>query len=291
MPTNLSSRWWLNILIPIASIVGLLLVWWLVVVAFHIPSFVLPTPMATFQAIGSAWATIAQGILVTSQSFVLGFVIGSALGFLLAIVMSQSELLYRFLYPVLIITQAIPVVAIGAALVIWLGFGLAPKLFIVGLIVFFPVLVNVLDGLHSVDRDSINLARAMGASRWKIFTLVRLPATFTPLFSALKMSATFSVTGAVLAESTASTTGGLGVYLAIQQSRFNTAGVFAAIVVLASIGLITFLLITSWEIAATPWRRTSVVPRRRRFGKTLAAAASGTGEQASVEAVHSLSRP
>lgn len=265
METNISSRWWVNLLVPIASIAGLVLAWGLVVWVAQIPSYVLPSPAATLQAIITDWPAIIKGIAVTSQEFVLGFIIGSALGFILAILMSQSSLLYRFLYPVLIVTQAVPVVAIGAALVIWLGFGLAPKLFIVGLIVFFPVLVNVLDGLRSVDKDSVNLARAMGAGRWKTFRIVRLPATYTPLFSALKMSATFSVTGAVLAESIASTTGGLGVYLSIQQSRFNTAGVFAAIVVLAAIGLTAFLIIAYWELAATPWRRGSIAPRRRRF--------------------------
>lgn len=265
MDTTISRRWWVDLLIPIASIVGIVVIWWGVVLAFRIPEFVLPTPAQTFASLAGDWPTIWSDVLVTAQSFVLGFVIGTVVGFLLAVVMSQSLLLYRFLYPVLIVTQAIPVVAIGAALVIWLGFGLAPKLFIVGLIVFFPVLVNVLDGLRSVDVDAVNLARAMGASRWRTFRLVRLPATYTPLFSALKMSATFSVTGAVLGESTASTTGGLGVYLSIHQSRFDTPGVFAAVVVLAAVGLIAFLVIAAWELSITPWRRTSIAPRRRRY--------------------------
>ena len=259
------SSVWVRLLIPIASILGLLVLWGVVVQVFQIPKFILPDPISAFQAIAEDWPAISTGIAVTSQEFVLGFAIGAALGFLLAVVMAQSTWVFRILYPVLIVSQAIPVVAIGSALVIWLGFGLAPKLVIVALIVFFPVLVNVIDGLGSVDKESINLARAMGASRWRTFLLVRLPATYTPLFSALKMSATFSVTGAVLAESLASTTGGLGVYLSTQQGRFNTPGVFAAIIVLAAIGLTAFLLISAWEQAATPWRRTSIVPRSRRY--------------------------
>lgn len=91
------------------------------------------------------------GLGATSQVFVLGFVIGASLGFILAVAMASSTWLFRFLYPVMIVSQAIPVVAIGAALVIWLGFGLAPKLVVVAMIVFFPVLVNVIDGLRSVD--------------------------------------------------------------------------------------------------------------------------------------------
>lgn len=256
---------WMAILTPLLSIAGLILVWDLAVRIFRIPPFVLPSPWAAFAAIGTDWDAISRGIVATSQVFILGFVIGAVLGFVLAIVMSSSTLVFRVLYPIMIVSQAIPVVAIGAALVIWLGFGLAPKLVVVAMIVFFPVLVNVIDGLKSVDADSVNLARAMGASRWRTFVVVKLPATYTPLFSALKMSATFSVTGAILAESLASTTGGLGVYLSTMQGRFNTPGVFAAIIVLAAIGLSAFLLITLWETAATPWRRASVVPRRRRF--------------------------
>jgi ABC-type nitrate/sulfonate/bicarbonate transport system permease component len=264
LPGSSRSRW-LNLLTPLLSILGLLIVWDLAVRVFRIPRFVLPAPLDAIGAIAEDWDAISRGIAATSQVFGLGFVIGAGLGFVLAIVMSTSKPLFRALYPIMIVSQAIPVVAIGAALVIWLGFGLAPKLVVVAMIVFFPVLVNVLDGLRSVDIDSVNLARAMGASRWRTFVAIKLPATYTPLFSALKMSATFSVTGAILAESLASTTGGLGVYLSTMQGRFNTAGVFAAIIVLASIGLTAFLLISLWESAATPWRRSSVVPRRRRY--------------------------
>jgi ABC-type nitrate/sulfonate/bicarbonate transport system permease component len=258
-------RTWGGIVAPLLSIIVVLVLWQLVVVVLQIPQYILPSPVAAFRAIGEDWDTISTGILVTSEEFLLGFALGSLVGFMLAVVMGQVPWLYRFLYPIMIVSQAIPVIAIGAALVIWLGFGLAPKLFIVGLIVFFPVLVNVLDGLRSVDQDSVNLARAMGASRWRTFLTVRLPATYTPLFSALKLSATFSVTGAVLAEQTASTTGGLGVYLFSMQSRFNTAGVFGAIVIFAALGLSAFLLISLWELAATPWRRHGIAPRRRRY--------------------------
>ncbi|MDF2048281.1 ABC transporter permease [Microbacterium sp. Kw_RZR3] len=258
-------RRWVTLVTPLVSVVALIAVWALAVQVFAIPQYVLPSPWAAFAAIAEDRDAISRGIVATGQVFALGFVIGAVLGFALALVMAASPLLFRLLYPIMIVSQAIPVVAIGAALVIWLGFGLAPKLVVVAMIVFFPVLVNVLDGLRSVDPDTKNLARAMGASPWRTFVVITLPATYTPLFSALKMSATFSVTGAILAESLASTTGGLGVYLSTMQGRFNTPGVYAAIIVLASIGLLAFLLISLWESASTPWRRTSIVPRRRRM--------------------------
>jgi ABC-type nitrate/sulfonate/bicarbonate transport system permease component len=264
-PTHVTDKWWVRVLLPLLGLVTVILLWLALVHLFDIAPYVLPSPKATFQAIHDDWDVLWPGIRITAKEFVVGFLLGTVAGFLLAILLAQSRWIERLLYPLLIATQAIPIIAIGAALVIWLGFGLGPKVAIVGLIVFFPVLVNVLDGLATVDNDSINLARAMGASTWRVFRVVRLPATYSPMFSALKMSATFSVTGAVIGEQTASSTGGLGVYLTEQQSRLNTAGVFGDIVLLAIMGVAAFAIIALWESWSTPWRRRSTSPRRRRF--------------------------
>lgn len=259
---------------PVISIGALFLLWWAAIKVFSIPAYVLPTPEATFAAIIEDWPELWSGFLVTGQVFLFGFIIGSVSGFLLAICMANSKLLNRLLYPIMIVSQAIPVIAIGAALVIWLGFGIAPKLVIVALVVFFPVLVNVLDGLNTVDKDMLDLTKAMGASWFMTFKQVQLPATYVPLFSALKMSATFSVTGAVLAEQTASSQGGLGQYMMAQASRLNTQGTFAAIILFAAMGLIAFFLVSIWEKASTPWRRKAIVPKRRRFTAAHATSAS-----------------
>lgn len=264
-PAHRGDRLWIRLLVPIASFAVVLGIWVALVHLFDIAPYVLPSPTATFRAIRADWDVLSVGLWLTSKEFVLGFVVGIAAGFFLAVVMAQSRWVLRALYPILIASQAVPIIAIGAALVIWLGFGLTPKILIVALIVFFPVLVNVLDGLGSVDQDSVNLARAMGANRWRVFRIIRLPATYTPLFSALKMSATFSVTGAVIGEQTASSTGGLGVYLTEQQSRLNTAAVFGDIILLAAVGIAAFAIIAWWETLATPWRRRATAPHRRRY--------------------------
>jgi ABC-type nitrate/sulfonate/bicarbonate transport system permease component len=271
-----NDRWWLRLLIPSIAVAVVVGAWLALIHLYNIAPYVLPSPSATLGAIRDDWDVLSQGILVTAKEFVVGFALGTAAGFALAIAMAQSRWVLRALYPILIATQAVPIIAIGAALVIWLGFGLAPKVLIVALIVFFPVLVNVLDGLATVDRDTVNLARAMGASSWRIFRIVRLPATYSPMFSALKMSATFSVTGAVIGEQTASSTGGLGVYLTEQQSRLNTAGVFGDILLLAAMGVTAFALIAAWETFSTPWRRRSTAPRRQRYEMT-AGSPSATG--------------
>jgi ABC-type nitrate/sulfonate/bicarbonate transport system permease component len=255
---------WVQILIPLAMTAAVFGIWQLVIEVFNVQSYVLPTPRSVFSQIGSDWDVLQPALWQTVKEFVIGFFAGIAAGFVLAVAMAQSRILLRGLYPVLIASQAVPIIAIGAALVIWLGFGLLPKIVIVGLFIFFPVVVNVLGGLTSVDRDAIALARAMGANGFRILLHIRLPATLTPLFSALKLAATFSVTGAVLGEWTASTTGGLGVYLLEQNSRLNTAGVFAAILLLSAIGIAGFLLVAGAEQLATPWRTRST-PRRLPF--------------------------
>ncbi|GAA1684721.1 ABC transporter permease [Mycolicibacterium murale] len=250
--------------IPVLGMVLLVVVWDLAVRIFDIAPYVLPSPARTFEALRDDWSSLGPGAVITSQEFILGFLIGATAGFFFALVMSWSPLVQRGLYPILITSQAVPIIAVAPALVIWMGFGLAPKLTIVALIVFFPVVVNVLDGLASVDKDLIALVKAMGGTRWRVFRSVTLPATLTPLFSALKMTATFAVTGAVLGEWTASTTGGLGVSLLEAQSRLDVASVFAAIILLVILGLLAFGTVAVAEVLLTPWRRSSVKPAWRR---------------------------
>ncbi|MGA8119954.1 ABC transporter permease [Rouxiella badensis] len=246
---------------PLAALLLVLLVWDLAVRIYHIPPYVLPSPEQTWQHMLSDMPVLLQGFRITFVTFVMGFVLGAGAGFIFAVLMDATPWIRSILYPILIASQAVPVIAIAAALTIWLGFGLAPKLVIVALVVFFPVVVNVLDGLNSVDKDMLNLVKSMGGSRWSIFRYVKLPATYTPLFSALKLSATFSVTGAVIGEWTASTSGGLGAYLLQANSRLNTAGTFSAIAFLALLGVVSFLLVILLEYLMTPWR-TSATARR-----------------------------
>ncbi|XBS70692.1 ABC transporter permease [Acerihabitans sp. KWT182] len=246
---------------PLAALLLVLLAWDLAVRIYRIPPYVLPSPEMTWRHALSDWRVLWLGFQSTFTTFLLGFVFGAGAGFIFAVAMDSIRWVRGVLYPILIVSQAVPVIAISAALTIWLGFGLAPKLVIVALVVFFPVVVNVLDGLNSVDRDMLNLARAMGGSRWSTFRHIKLPATYTPLFSALKLSATFSVTGAVIGEWTASTSGGLGAYLLQANSRLNTAGTFSAIGFLALLGVLSFLLVILLEYLATPWRHSAKARR------------------------------
>ena len=255
--TDTTRRLLLQVGGPAVALVLVLAVWALAVWAFDIPPYVMPSPARTWNAALSDWDTLVKGLRITFVEFLLGFLLGTAAGFCFAVLMDASTWVRGVLYPILIASQAVPIIAISAALTIWLGFGLAPKLVIVALTVFFPVVVNVLDGLAAVDRDMLNLVRSMGGTRFSIFRIVKLPSTYTPLFSALKLSATFSVTGAVIGEWTASTTGGLGAYLLQANSRLNTAATFSAIGFLAVLGILAFMLVVVAEYILTPWRSSS----------------------------------
>jgi ABC-type nitrate/sulfonate/bicarbonate transport system permease component len=247
----------LKFIYPAIALVLVVVVWAAVVAYFDVPRYVMPSPMQVANHIMDDWRALVRGFGITFYEFLLGFLIGAGSGFIFAVVMDLSRTIRGVLYPILILSQAIPIVAISAALTIWLGFGLAPKLVIVALVVFFPVVVNVLDGLNSVDDDILNLVRSMGASKFNAFRFVKLPATYSPLFSALKLSATFSVTGAVIAEWTASTSGGIGAYLMQANSRLNTSGTFAAIAFLGLLGVVSFLLVVMAEYFMTPWKSSS----------------------------------
>lgn len=269
----------MRIAVPIVSLILVFVIWALIVRIFNVPPFVIPSPQAALGAIRDNWGTLGDLSLVTIKETVYGFCIGAVVGFVLAVAMGQVPFVRRLLYPVLITTQAVPIVAIAAPLVIVLGFGLTPKLVIVAWIVFFPVVVNVIDGLAHIDRDMLTLARAMGGSPLRVFFLIRLPATVTPLFSALKLGATYAVTGAVIGEWTASTTSGLGNYLQTANSQLNTTVVYGITLLLTAIGIVSFLAIVALERAATPWQSRSTArhwPWQRRVSREVAGPDSTT---------------
>ena len=291
MSSSKNARLLTAIAIPLVSLVVIVVMWDLAVRIFDIAPYVLPSPERTLSALRDDWETLSAGAVITSKEFITGFLIGAVAGFLFALAMSWSRLVQRLLYPVLITSQAVPIIAVAPALVIWMGFGLAPKLTIVALIVFFPVVVNVLDGLAAVDKDLIALATAMGGTRWRIFRSVTLPATLTPLFSALKMTATFAVTGAVLGEWTASTSGGLGVALLEAQSRLDVASVFAAIVLLVALGLAAFGIVALVELLLTPWRRSPVAPTWRTHFRNRSLVARSEPAQGNSPATAEMATP
>ena len=259
-------------LVLAALAVGLIFgVWNLVIFVFDLKAYALPTPQDSVATIYDRWSTYQPLMLQTIKETVYGFLIGAAIGFLLGVVMSASKIVQRLIYPALITSQAVPIVAVAAPLAILLGFGLVTKLVVVAWWVFFPVVVNVLDGLARVDRDLLNLARVMGAKRTRTFLAIQLPATLSPLFSGLKIGATYAVTAAVIGEWVASLQYGLGTYLNTAAASLDTRGVMGATILLTAIGITLFLLVSVVGIVATPWERRSTARRKTRSGREMVA--------------------
>ncbi|GAN54201.1 ABC transporter permease [Tanticharoenia sakaeratensis] len=241
---------------------GLVLaLWQAVVMIAHVPPYIVPTPVETIAELirhaGQSGALLWQ----TFSETIAGYLLGAAIGIVLAVAMSEIRLFGRLAYPALVTSQAIPIVGIAAPLVIVFGFGMTPKLIIVAWIVFFPVVVNVMDGLARVDPDQINLARLLGGSAWRTFLIVRLPACLGPLFSGLKIGASYAVTGAVIGEWTASSKMGLGTYLLSANAQMNTVGVYGAMMLMTLIGVGSFSALVGLEYMATPWTHRSTAPR------------------------------
>jgi putative hydroxymethylpyrimidine transport system permease protein len=240
------------VLWPLAIIVVLLGAWeaaaqwdWLADL-LTIEPFLVPAPSDIAQSLWEDRDLLADNAWVTVKEIVLGLAIAIALGFAFAIAMHLSLTLRRATYPLLVASQTIPVIAIAPILVIWLGYGIGPKLAIIALVCFFPVTVNTLDGLRSVDRDQVKMMRTLDASRTQILGRLEIPTALPYLLSGAKIAAAVAAIGAVFGEWTGSESG-LGHLILTSQGQLQTARVFAAVVVLSVISLALFGLIALIE--------------------------------------------
>jgi ABC-type nitrate/sulfonate/bicarbonate transport system permease component len=191
---------------------------------------------------------------VTLQEVLLGLAVATALGFAAAVAMFLARPLRDALYPLLVASQAIPIVVIAPLLVLAFDYGIGPKIAIVALMCFFPITVNLLDGLRATDRDLLKLMRSLGASRWQTLRKVELPACLPYLFSGLRIAATVSVIGAVFGEASGAEEG-LGRLVLSDTHQLETARAYAGVVILTAMAVALFALVTLLERAAVPWNR------------------------------------
>lgn len=251
-------------LLSVFSVALAFVVWDLAVRVFGYEPYVVPSPWSSIQAVRENLGDIAPLAVNTLYETVVGFFAGALIGFVLAVALAQSRVVRSLLYPALIAGQAVPIIAVAAPFVIILGFGLLPKVVIVAWIVFFPVTVSVVDGLASVDRDLLNLSKVMGGTQARIFFRIKMPATITPLFSGLKIGATYAVTGAIIGELVASQGESLGGYQRAANSFLNGPLVYGVTLVMTTIGIGWFLAVVAVERLATPWRTRSTARTWRR---------------------------
>ena len=237
------------------ALVCLFVLAWQGVASLHsVDDLTLASPVETFDALRDDWALLWDNALVTLEEVLLGLAVSAGAGVLFAVAMHLFRPLRDATYPLLVASQAIPVVVLAPIFVLAFGYGIGPKLAIVALICFFPITVNLLDGLRSVEPELIKLMRSFGASRLRTLRSVELPASLPFLFSRLKVAATVSVIGAVFGE-WAGADEGLGRLVLLGNTQLQTPRVYAGIVLLTLMAVALFALVALAERLACPWNR------------------------------------
>ncbi len=236
----------------ISALAGLLILWQLISMAGLIPSFMLPSPVEVVGAFIKDFDLLMMHARVTLFEAFLGLTFGIMLGFLIALAMDWFEPVKKALYPLIVVTQTVPTVAIAPLLVLWFGYGILPKVILIILTTFFPIAVGLFDGFQSADPDAVNLMRSMGANRIQIFWHIKLQGSVNSFFAALKISASYSIVGAVISEWLGGFTG-LGVYMTRVIKSYSYDKMFAVIFLISIISLLLMLLVNFLHRKLTPW--------------------------------------
>ncbi|MGM0714226.1 ABC transporter permease [Brevibacillus parabrevis] len=219
---------------------------------FAVPPFILPPPSTVVVALWDLresllgvhlWATLKEVLLGLSVSIVFGV--------LLAFAMSMSKLIERLVYPYIVISQTIPIIALSPVFILWFGYDLSGKIAVTILFTFFPIVVNTYDGLRSTDQEMLQLIKTMGANRWQIFTKLQLPSCLPHFFSGLKVAATYSVAGATIGEWLGASEG-LGYFGRRASGNFQAPALFASVLLLSVLGMILFWLVGRIERQLSP---------------------------------------
>ena len=211
-----------------------------------IPKFMLPSPVSVAKAFIDDYKILADHLFVTLKEALLGLGIGVISAVILSVIMDRFPIIYKAFFPILIVTQTIPSIAIAPLLILWMGFETAPKITLVAVTSFFPVAVNLLEGFKSADPDEINLLRSFGANRLQIYYYVKFPEALGHFFAGLKIATAYSVVSAVIAEWMGGFSG-LGVYMTRVRKAFRVDKMFAVIILIAVISLLLILLVNILE--------------------------------------------
>ena len=252
-----AAAWALDSLIDnlpaILAIVGCIVLWQLVVWGFSVPTFMAPSPIAVIGAFKANGGTLFANFLPTLMEAVLGFLVGNVVAVLLAVWFVYSPIAEKAFYPIAVIVKSIPIIAIAPILVLLVGNGIAPKVIIAALICFFPTLVNMVQGLKSASPAMLDLMRVLSASGAEIFWKVRLPASLPFLFAALKIAATSSVVGAIVAEWIGSSYG-LGALIIDATYNFRSPLLYATVVIAAALAVALFFAVSIVEKKVVRWK-------------------------------------
>lgn len=256
--------------LPVAGALAFLLAWEGAVRAFHVPDYLIPAPSAVYAELASFPGWYAQQTLYTAAVALAGFALAAVLGFLFAVVITESPMLDRLLFPLFVALNSIPKVAIAPLFLIWFGTGAVPKVAIAFLVAVFAVVIDAALGLRSVHQDVLDLTKALRGSRLRVLLRVKLFAALPSIFAGLKVAMSLALVGAIVGEFVSSQNG-LGQVILSAQGTFDTARVFAALVILAVLGVALIGAVDLAEHLLMPWRHSGV--RKVRPAKAAAEAA------------------
>lgn len=242
---------------PILVILLFLILWQLSIKIFQIEAWLLPGPVAILKEGIQSFSSLIPHILSTVQLTISGFLVGTILGIMIAIVLHVIPGFKEAFYPLLVLSQNIPIIVLAPLLIIWFGFGLLPKLIIISLVCFFPVTVSALDGFRQTPTELINYMKMAGATKSQLFWKIECPYSLPSIFSGLKISATYSVMGAVISEWLGAKTG-IGVFMTLASSSFRTDRVFVSIFIIMFLSMFFFGVIVALERMTVKWKSKGV---------------------------------
>jgi NitT/TauT family transport system permease protein len=244
--------WVVEVVLPIAAITALFLVWEIACRAFAIPSYIIPAPSAIWTETTALPGNVAWHTLVTTKTVLLGFLVSLLVSLPLAVVLTSSPLVAAAVYPLLVLTQAIPKVALAPILVVVLGTSELPRVVVTFLVAFFPLVLSIASGLVSVPPELIELGRACKANRWTELWRIRLPFAVPFIFSGLKAAIALAVVGAVVAEFVNSDAG-LGYLIQTSTAFFKVQLAWGALIILSIMGIVLFQIVVAIERIFFPW--------------------------------------
>ena len=237
---------------PLLTIAAAVVVWGLAVKLFSIPSYILPGPLQVARAFGEDFQLILYHAGATLGEGALGMAISVVISVVIAVWMDRSPRAKKTVYPLLVISQTVPVMAVAPLLIIWFGFGMAPKIILVVIMCFFPITVNMSDGLAQVDRDCLNMFRVWNASGWQIYRHLKFPAALPYFFSGLRVSVTWMLVAAILSEWLGGDRG-IGVYMLRSKQAYALDKVFASVIFVVVTSLILIGILNLIRRRAVSW--------------------------------------
>ena len=246
---NITNKIW-----SCSAIVVILIIWQIVSGIGLVDSFLLPSPIQVGKVFVSEFPVLMEHSLITLSEAFIGLTLGITLGFVIAVIMDQFHFLYKAFYPLIILSQTVPTVAIAPLLVLWLGYEMTPKIVLIILTTFFPIAIGLLNGFKSADKDAVNLLRAMGAGRWQIFRYIKFPGALSPFFGGLRISASYAVVGAVISEWIGGV-GGLGVYMTRVRAAYAFDKMFAVIFLISIISMALMKGVDFLQKRCMPWEK------------------------------------